>query len=54
MTVLVPAYNEEAGIESTVRSLLASTHPHLQIIVIDDGSTDRTADIAEPGSTTRG
>lgn len=46
MTVLVPAYNEAAGIESTVRSLLASTHPYLQIIVIDDGSTDDTADIA--------
>ena len=46
VTVLVPAYNEEAGIESTVRSLLASTHPHLEVIVIDDGSTDRTADIA--------
>ncbi|MEU5590052.1 bifunctional polysaccharide deacetylase/glycosyltransferase family 2 protein [Streptomyces chrestomyceticus] len=47
VTVLVPAYNEEAGIASTVYSLLASTHPHLQIIVIDDGSTDSTADIAE-------
>ncbi|MGA4877394.1 bifunctional polysaccharide deacetylase/glycosyltransferase family 2 protein [Streptomyces lydicamycinicus] len=46
VTVLVPAYNEAAGIESTVRSLLASTHPQLQIIVIDDGSTDDTADIA--------
>ncbi|MFF9041532.1 bifunctional polysaccharide deacetylase/glycosyltransferase family 2 protein [Streptomyces sp. NPDC014892] len=47
VTVLVPAYNEEAGIESTLRSLLASTHPHLQIVVIDDGSTDRTAAVAE-------
>ncbi|GHH80226.1 bi-functional transferase/deacetylase [Streptomyces sulfonofaciens] len=46
VTVLVPAYNEEAGIESTVRSLLASTHYDLQVIVIDDGSTDRTADLA--------
>ncbi|WP_314175814.1 bifunctional polysaccharide deacetylase/glycosyltransferase family 2 protein [Streptomyces winkii] len=46
VTVLVPAYNEEAGIESTVRSLLASTHRELQVVVIDDGSTDSTADIA--------
>ncbi|MFG2533488.1 bifunctional polysaccharide deacetylase/glycosyltransferase family 2 protein [Streptomyces sp. NPDC048516] len=46
VTVLVPAYNEEAGIESTVRSLLASTHRQLQVIVIDDGSSDGTADIA--------
>ncbi|WP_309238022.1 bifunctional polysaccharide deacetylase/glycosyltransferase family 2 protein [Streptomyces albidus (ex Kaewkla and Franco 2022)] len=47
VTVLVPAHNEEAGIESTVRSLLASTHHYLQVVVIDDGSTDRTAEIAE-------
>ncbi|MEV6174190.1 glycosyltransferase [Streptomyces sp. NPDC051954] len=47
VTVLVPAYNEEVGIESTVLSLLDSTHQQLQIVVIDDGSTDRTAEIAE-------
>ena len=45
VTVLVPAHNEEAGIEATVLSLLASTHQRLQIVVIDDGSTDRTAEI---------
>ncbi|WP_137995116.1 bifunctional polysaccharide deacetylase/glycosyltransferase family 2 protein [Streptomyces vilmorinianum] len=47
VSVLVPAYNEEAGIEATVRSLLASTHEYLQVVVIDDGSTDRTFEIAE-------
>ncbi|GAU66166.1 glycosyltransferase GlgA [Streptomyces sp. NBRC 110611] len=47
VSVLVPAYNEEAGIGSTLRSLLASTHQHLQIIVIDDGSSDRTVEIAD-------
>ncbi|MEU6912989.1 glycosyltransferase [Streptomyces olindensis] len=47
VTVLVPAYNEEAGIGSTLRSLLDSTHRQLQVVVIDDGSSDRTADIAE-------
>ncbi|MYS94993.1 MULTISPECIES: glycosyltransferase [Streptomyces] len=47
VTVLVPAYNEEAGIGSTLRSLLDSTHRELQVIVVDDGSSDRTADIAE-------
>jgi GT2 family glycosyltransferase len=46
VTVLIPAYNEEAGIESTLRSLLASRNVRLQIIVIDDGSADRTAEIA--------
>ncbi|WP_327352904.1 bifunctional polysaccharide deacetylase/glycosyltransferase family 2 protein [Streptomyces sp. NBC_01304] len=47
VTVLVPAHNEEAGIVATVRSLLASQYPQLQIVVIDDGSTDATADLAE-------
>ncbi|WP_372348857.1 bifunctional polysaccharide deacetylase/glycosyltransferase family 2 protein [Streptomyces sp. KL116D] len=47
VSVIVPAYNEEAGIEATIRSLLASTHPYVQIVVVDDGSGDRTYDIAE-------
>jgi GT2 family glycosyltransferase len=42
VTVVVPAYNEEAGIAGTIRSILASTHP-VHVIVVDDGSTDRTA-----------
>jgi cellulose synthase/poly-beta-1,6-N-acetylglucosamine synthase-like glycosyltransferase/peptidoglycan/xylan/chitin deacetylase (PgdA/CDA1 family) len=42
VTVIVPAYNEEAGIAGTVRSLVASRHP-VEVIVVDDGSTDRTA-----------
>jgi cellulose synthase/poly-beta-1,6-N-acetylglucosamine synthase-like glycosyltransferase/peptidoglycan/xylan/chitin deacetylase (PgdA/CDA1 family) len=41
--VVVPAYNEETVICGTVRSLLASTYPCLDILVIDDGSTDGTA-----------
>jgi poly-beta-1,6 N-acetyl-D-glucosamine synthase len=47
VSVIVPAYNEEAGIEATIRSLLASTHEYVQIIVVDDGSSDRTFEIAQ-------
>ncbi|MER5180240.1 bifunctional polysaccharide deacetylase/glycosyltransferase family 2 protein [Streptomyces sp. NPDC002896] len=47
VSVIVPAYNEEAGIEATIRSLLASTHEYVQVIVVDDGSSDRTFEIAE-------
>jgi cellulose synthase/poly-beta-1,6-N-acetylglucosamine synthase-like glycosyltransferase/peptidoglycan/xylan/chitin deacetylase (PgdA/CDA1 family) len=45
VSVIVPAYNESANIAATVRSLLASDYPHLEVIVVDDGSTDGTADI---------
>jgi cellulose synthase/poly-beta-1,6-N-acetylglucosamine synthase-like glycosyltransferase/peptidoglycan/xylan/chitin deacetylase (PgdA/CDA1 family) len=46
VTVIVPAYNESAGIEAAVRSLVAQDHP-VEILVVDDGSSDGTADIAE-------
>jgi len=41
-TVIVPAWNEEAAIVETVRSILHSDHPFIQLIVVDDGSTDGT------------
>ena len=43
MSVIVPAYNEAANIAATVRSLVASDYPWLEVIVVDDGSTDGTA-----------
>ncbi|WP_461858198.1 bifunctional polysaccharide deacetylase/glycosyltransferase family 2 protein [Arthrobacter sp. C152] len=46
VTVVVPAYNESAGIEAAVRSIVASSHP-VEVLVVDDGSTDGTADIVE-------
>jgi peptidoglycan-N-acetylglucosamine deacetylase len=45
VTVLIPAYNEEAVIVDTVRSSLASDYPKLEVLVIDDGSQDRTAEL---------
>ncbi|MGN6270276.1 MAG: glycosyltransferase [Sphingomonas sp.] len=43
VTVLIPAYNEERVVERAVRGVLASTEVHVAVIVIDDGSTDRTS-----------
>ncbi len=45
LSVLIPARNEELGIEACVRSVLASQHVILEVIVLDDASTDRTAEI---------
>ncbi|MFU8851002.1 bifunctional polysaccharide deacetylase/glycosyltransferase family 2 protein [Micromonospora sp. SL1-18] len=47
VSVIVPAYNEAANIAATVRSLVGSAYPMLEVIVVDDGSSDGTADIVE-------
>lgn len=47
VSVLVPARNEERNIKNCVTSLLRSDYPRLDIIVLDDNSTDRTYDIVK-------
>ncbi len=42
VTVLIPAHNEESVIVETVRAALASDYPDLHVVVVNDGSTDRT------------
>lgn len=44
VSVIVPAYNEEVTIEATIRSLLALDYRLYEIIVVDDGSSDRTSE----------
>ena len=46
VTVLIPAYNEEAVIATSVRAAEASDYPELEVLVLDDGSTDRTCEVA--------
>lgn len=45
VTVIVPARNEERNIAFCLESLLALDYPHFEIFVVDDHSTDRTAEI---------
>jgi peptidoglycan-N-acetylglucosamine deacetylase len=45
VSVLIPAFNEEVVIAQTVMRILKSDYPGLEVIVIDDGSRDRTADV---------
>lgn len=58
LSIVVPARNEEAEIEEALRSLLALDYPSLEVIAVDDRSTDSTGDImdriaAEPASKRR-
>jgi glycosyltransferase involved in cell wall biosynthesis len=41
-SIIVPTYNRETFIEKTIRSILAQTYPHFEIIIADDGSKDNT------------
>jgi cellulose synthase/poly-beta-1,6-N-acetylglucosamine synthase-like glycosyltransferase len=45
VSLLVPAYNEEATIAASVRSMMQLEYPEFEIIVINDGSKDRTLEV---------
>lgn len=45
-SVIIPAFNEEAGISETLKAIQAQDHPDFEIIVVDNASTDKTAEVA--------
>ena len=47
VSVVIPAYNSEEWISESIASVLVQTHRNLEIILVDDGSTDRTVEVAE-------
>ena len=47
MSVVIPAFNASRYIRQTLESVLAQTYQTIEVIVVDDGSSDGTADIAE-------
>lgn len=47
VSIIVPAYNEEIGIEKTLNSCIHQTYPKYEIIVVNDGSNDCTREIVE-------
>lgn len=46
VSILIPAYNAESTIAATLRSAVAQTWERKEIIIVDDGSTDGTFDVA--------
>ena len=47
VTIVVPAYNVERTIENCIKSLLSQTYDKIEIIIVDDGSSDNTYNIIE-------
>ena len=48
VSVIIPTFNRAKYIRQAVESVLDQTHPHCEVIVVDDGSTDETRQVLEP------
>lgn len=46
VSIITPCFNGDRFIAETIESVLGQTYPHWEMLIIDDGSTDRTAEIA--------
>lgn len=51
VSIVIPVYNVEKFVEEAIQSVLAQTYPHIELILIDDGSTDNSAVICKQYTT---
>jgi len=47
VSVIIPCFNQAVFLADAIESALAQTHPRVEVIVVDDGSTDHTASVAQ-------
>ncbi len=52
-SIIIPLYNKELSIRATLESVLNQTYPHFELIIVNDGSTDRSLEIARQFTDTR-
>ena len=46
-SVIIPLYNKEKDIQKTLDSLLSQTFPDFEVIIVNDGSTDKSEDVVK-------
>ena len=47
ISIIIPIYNAERFLPQTIQSVLKQNYPHLEVLLINDGSTDRSAQICQ-------
>src|SRR5690625_2935202 len=45
VSIIVPVFNAELYLAECIQSICLQTHPHLEVILVNDGSTDKSGDI---------